>query len=92
MLVDVQQQSRPMTQTTEIPQLQFPDQVVDVPVVVQRQVPSIETVQKTVEVPQTQSIVKELRSKFEVGHTNKVHARNQPAGQESDHSKRTQDS
>ena len=52
MLVDVQQQIRPMTQTvqktTEIPQLQFPDQVVDVPVVVQRQVPSIETVQKTV--------------------------------------------
>ena len=82
MLVDVQQQIRPMAQTvqktTEIPQLQLPDQVVDVPVVVQRQVPSIETVQKTVEVPQTHSIVKELRSKFEVGHTNKVHARNQP--------------
>ena len=82
MLIDVQQQIRPMTQTvqktTEIPQLQFPDQVVDVPVMVQRQVPNIETVQKTVEVPQTQSIVKELRSKFEVGHTNKVHARNQP--------------
>ena len=76
MLVDVQQQIRPMAQTvqktTEIPQLQFPDQVVDVPVVVQRQVPSIETVQKTVEVPQTQSIVKELRSKFEVGHTSEV--------------------
>ena len=76
MLVDVQQQIRPMTQTvqktTEIPQLQFPDQMVDVPVVVQRQVPSIETVQKTVEVPQTQSIVKELRSKFEVGHTSEV--------------------
>ena len=52
--------------------------MVDVPVVVQRQVPSIETVQKTVEVPQTQSIVKELRSKFEVGHTSEVHARNQP--------------
>ena len=76
MLVDVQQQIRPMAQTvqktTEIPQLQLPDQVVDVPVMVQRQVPSIETVQKTVEVPQTQSIVKELRSKFEVGHTSEV--------------------
>ena len=76
MLVDVQQQIRPMTQTvqktTEILQLQFPDQVVDVPVMVQRQVSSIETVQKTVEVPQTQSIVKELRSKFEVGHTSEV--------------------
>ena len=72
----MQQQIRPMTQTvqktTEIPQLQFPDQVVDVPVMVQRQVSSIETVQKTVEVPQTQSIVKELRSKFEVGHTSEV--------------------
>ena len=33
-------------------------QAVDVPVVVQRQVPSIETVQKTVEVPQTQHIDK----------------------------------
>ena len=78
---DMQQQIRPVTQTvqktTEISQLQFPDQVVDVPVMVQRQVPNIETVQKTVEVPQTQSIVKELRSKFEVGHTNKAHARNQ---------------
>ena len=76
MLVDVQQQIRPMAQTvqktTEIPQLQFPDQVVDVCVTVQRQVSSIETVQKTVEVPQTQSIVKELRSKFEVGHTSEV--------------------
>ena len=76
------QRQIPMVQAvqkiTEIPQLQFPDQVVDVPVMVQRQVPSIETVQKTVEVSQTQSIVKELRSKFEVGHTNKVHARNQP--------------
>ena len=70
--------SRFVQKTTEISQLQLPDQVVDVPVVVQRQVPSIETVQKTVEVPQTHSIVKELRSKFEVGHTNKVHARNQP--------------
>ena len=76
------QRQIPMVQAvqkiTEIPQLQFPDQVVDVPVMVQRQVPSIETVQKTVEVSQTQSIVKELRSKFEVGHTNKVHARKQP--------------
>ena len=33
---------------------------------------SIETVQKTFEVPQIQSIVKELRSKFEVGHTSEV--------------------
>ena len=33
---------------------------------------------KSAKDPQTQSIVKELRSKFEVGHTSEVHARNQP--------------
>ena len=31
---------------------------------------------KSVKDPQTQSIVKELRSKFEVGHTSEIHARN----------------
>ena len=60
MLVDVQQQIRPMAQTvqktSEIPQLQFPDQVVDVPVGVQRQMPMIPTVQKTMETPQSQCI------------------------------------
>ena len=33
---------------------------------------------KSAKDPQTQSIVKELRSKFEVGHTSETHARNQP--------------
>ena len=88
-------------ETVEVPQIQFIDKAVDVPVVVQRQVPIVQMVQKTVEVPQAQSTdkvmnapvimqrqvpaiqvaqktVKELRSTFEVGHTNEVHARNQP--------------
>ena len=63
--------------TVKVRQVQFIDKVVDAPVIVQRQVPAIQVAQKTVKDPQTQSIVKELRSKFEVGHTNKVHARNQ---------------
>ena len=33
---------------------------------------------KSAKDPQTQSIVKELRSKFEVGHTSEIHPRNQP--------------
>ena len=64
--------------TAEVPQVQFIDKVVDAPVIMKRQVPAIQVAQKTVKDPQTQPIVKELRSKFEVGHTNKVHARNQP--------------
>ena len=55
MLVDVQRQI-PMAQTvqktTEIRQLQFPDQVVDVPVVSVVQVPRVWVVKKTVEDPQ----------------------------------------
>jgi len=42
----------------EVPQVQYIDRVVDVPVVKQRQVPSVQKVQKTVEVPQVQYIVK----------------------------------
>ena len=63
-----------VTKHVEIPQLQNVD------------VPGSQIHEETVEVPQlqfiknpqTQSIVKELRSKFEVGHTSEVHARNQP--------------
>ena len=66
-----------MQKTAEVPQVQFIDKVVDAPMIMQRQVPAIQVAQKTVKDPQTQSIVKELRSKFEVGHTNKVHGRNQ---------------
>ena len=47
---------------------------------VQMQLPAVQVAQKTVKDPQTQSIVKELRSKFEVGHTKvtekTVHGRN----------------
>ena len=60
-----------VTKHVEIPQLQIVD------------VPSSQTQEQTV--PQNrmsdrvvQQTVKELKSKFEVGHTNKVHARNQP--------------
>ena len=66
-----------MQKTAEVPQVQFIDKVVDVPVIMQRQFPAVQVAKKTVKDPQTQSIVKELRSKLEVGHTNKVHARNQ---------------
>ena len=53
----------------------------------QRQNHMVQTVQMPIETPQLQIVdvpgvvqqtVKELKSKFEVGHTNKVHARNQP--------------
>ena len=60
-----------VTKHVEIPQLQIVD------------VPGSQTQEETV--PQdrmsdrvVQQTVKELKSKFEVGHTNKVHARNQP--------------
>ena len=62
MLVDVQRQILPMAQTaqktTESPQLQFPDQAVDAPVVVQRQVPQVHVVKKTVEISQLQAVEK----------------------------------
>ena len=40
--------------TMEIPQVQYIDQIVDLPVVMQRQIPAIQAVQKAVEVPQVQ--------------------------------------
>ena len=92
---------RQVQKTVEVPQIPFIDEAVDVPVIVQRQVPIVQRVQKTVEASQAQSTdkvmnalvimqrqvpaiqvaqktVKELRSTFEVGHTNEVHAWNQP--------------
>ena len=45
-------------ETVEVPQIQFIDKTLDVPVVVQRQVPIVQKLQKTVEVPQTQFIDK----------------------------------
>ena len=81
-----------VTKRTEIPQLQFLNEVADMPVVVEQQVsmvqmameaPQVRVVAKTVENPQLQKTVeaakhiqqervKELRSKFEVGHTSEV--------------------
>ena len=40
--------------TVEMPQLQFVDEVVDISIVIQRQVPMLHTAQKTVQVPQVQ--------------------------------------
>ena len=41
-----------------MPKVQFLERVVDVPVAIQRQVPTIPSVQKTVEVPQIQYVDK----------------------------------
>ena len=71
---------RKVQKTVEVPQAQSTDEVMDAPVILQRHVPAVQVAQKTVKDPQTQSIVKELRSKFEVGHTKvtekNVHGRN----------------
>ena len=40
--------------TVEVPQVQYTDETIDVPVGVQRQVPTSQSIQKTVEVPQVQ--------------------------------------
>ena len=62
MLVDVQRQILPMAQTvqktTEILQLQFPDKVVDVPVVLVVQAPEVQVFEKTVEISQLQAAEK----------------------------------
>merc|ERR1711945_20320 len=41
-----------------VPQVQFIDKVVDIPVVAQRQIPMVQTVQKTIEIPQLQYVDK----------------------------------
>ena len=46
--------SRIQQKTVEMPQLQFVDEVVDISIVIQRQVPMLHTAQKTVQVPQVQ--------------------------------------
>ena len=70
---------RKVQKTAEVLHAQSTDEVMDTFVIMQRQVQTIQVAQKTVKDPQTQSIVKELRSKFEVGHKKKaqevVHAR-----------------
>ena len=44
--------------TVVVPQLQFSDNVVDIPVVAQRQIPMVQSVQKTIEILQLQYIDK----------------------------------
>ena len=45
---------------TEIPQLQFMDKVVDVPVVLVVQVPQVQVVEERVEIPQLQVVEKSV--------------------------------
>ena len=46
--------SRIQQKTVEMPQLQFVDELVDISIVIQRQVPMLHTAQKTVQVLQVQ--------------------------------------
>ena len=46
------------TKHVEVPQAQFLDKAGDMPVVVQRQIPMVQTVQKTMEIPQLQIVEK----------------------------------
>ena len=50
----IQEKINQVTMNVEISQIQYIDKVVDVPGVMQKQVPAIQKVQKTVEVPQVQ--------------------------------------
>ena len=59
---------RKVQKTVEASQAQSTDKVINAPAIMQRHVPAVQVAQKP---------VKELRSTFEVGHTNEVHARNQ---------------
>ena len=54
----VMQQQMPVQKTAETSQLQFPNKVDEMPVAVQRQIPMVQTVQKTMEIPQLQCIDK----------------------------------
>ena len=54
----VMQQQMPVQRTTETSQLQFSDKVDGMPVAVQRQIPIVQTVHKTMEIPQQQCIDK----------------------------------
>ena len=82
----------PVVQVVQIPQVHVVEKTAEILVMTQRQNHMVQTVQMPMETPQLQIVektveavkhiqqerVKELKSKFEVGHTNKVHARNQP--------------
>ena len=54
--VEVPRYNSSTNQTLEVPQAQSTDNVVDIPVHMQRQVPAVQVVRKTVEDPQTQFI------------------------------------
>ena len=50
--------------TVEVPQVQYEDQVVHVPVQKHVHVPMVQTVQKSVEVPQVEPLVRSDRTSF----------------------------
>ena len=49
----------------EVPETQCLDRVADVTVVLQRQVPTIQSVQKTMEVPETQFLEWQFNTKYQ---------------------------
>ena len=50
----VMQQQMPVQKTAETSLMQFSDKVDEMPVAVKRQIPMVQTVQKTMEIPQQQ--------------------------------------
>ena len=50
----IQETINQLTKHIDVPQVQFLDKADDMPVVVQRQIPMVQTVQKTMEIPQLQ--------------------------------------
>ena len=52
----IQEKINRVTKRVEIPQVQFPNKVDEMPVGVQRQIPMVQIVQKTMEIPQLQCV------------------------------------
>ena len=73
----------PVVSVVQAPRVQVSEKTVEIPQLQIVDVPDSQTQEETVPQDRTsdrvvQQTVKELKSKFEVGHKNKVHARNQP--------------
>ena len=54
----INEKNKQVIKHVEVPQVQFPNKVDEMPVAVQRQIPMVQTVQKTMEIPQLQCIDK----------------------------------
>ena len=73
----------PVVSVVQAPRVQVSEKTVEIPQLQIVDVPGSQTQEETVPQDRTsdrvvQQTVKELKSKFEVRHKNKVHARNQP--------------